>query len=202
MKKTPPETPIRDWLARPMIPVISSAEADPRVLADASLIFVQGCELVELGGILDWLRGGELRRIPVMVHVDLLGGLSSDEAGLRYVASLKKVDGIITVRSHVVAAARRVGLASILLLFLQDGRSVDRGLHLIEQSRPDAVELVPGVAALETAAQFEQVAIPRVAGGLIRSPDLVQRLLAAGFDAVSSSNAELWRLNRDPSLRR
>jgi glycerol uptake operon antiterminator len=194
-RKVSPPSPVAAWLNRSIIPVIWRTDADPGVLARARVIFVQGCELAELPVILDWLRSGPCGPIPIMVHVDLLAGLTSDDAGLRYLVGLRRIDGIITVRSHMVAAARRHGLASILLLFLQDGRSIDRGLHIIEQSRPDAVELVPGVAALETAAHFEHLTIPRIAGGLVRTPATVRRLLDSGFDAVSSSSADLWRLN-------
>lgn len=195
MAKRAPASAVRPWFARPIIPVIWNTEPDPQVLAQASVVFVQGCELSELAGILSWLRGGPAKSLPVLVHVDLLAGLSSDEAGLRYLSRLGQIDGVITVRSHVVGAARRLGLASMLLLFLQDGRSVERGLHLIEQSRPDAVELVPGVAALETAAQFAQVSVPRIAGGLVRTPEVARKLLDHGFAAVSSSDASVWKLN-------
>ncbi len=194
-KPAPRPNPVAQWLTRPIIPVIWNTEVDPATLSDASVIFVQGCELADLNRILAWLKAGPLQKTPVFVHVDLLAGLSSDDAGLRYLAELKRIDGVITVRSHVVAAARRLGFASMLLLFLQDGRSVQRGLHIVEQSRPDAIELVPGVAALETARQFQQISIPRIAGGLVRTPAVVRQLLDAGFDAVSSSESELWRMN-------
>ena len=46
------------------------------------------------------------------------------------------------------------------------GRNAPRVQRHIEQSQPDMVELVPGVAALETANAFQQVGVPRIAGGL------------------------------------
>jgi glycerol uptake operon antiterminator len=188
---------VTHWFSKPVIPVFwDLTEADCPKLEDASLLFLQGGELAELGGKLDRLSRGNLARIPVMLHIDLLAGLNNDEAGLRYLAGLKRIEGIITVRPHAVAAARRLGLASILLVFLQDGRAVERGLHVVEQCKPDAVELVPGAAALETAAQFDQLSVPRIAGGLIRTADLARRLLASGCRAVSSSNVGLWQLNR------
>jgi glycerol uptake operon antiterminator len=189
--------PIEEWLKQPVIPVFWDVDpAEEPWLKNASIAFLQGGELVELPRRLAKLRAGALGRTPLMLHIDLLGGLTSDEAGLRYLAELGLVDGIITVRGHLVTAARKLGLASILLLFLQDGRSVDRGLHVIEQSKPDAVELVPGVAALETADQFRSVRVPRIAGGLIRTPELVRRLLDNGCKCASSSDAALWRMNR------
>lgn len=187
---------VRAWLAKPVIPVFWQLGPNENSLADAKILFLQGGQLSDLPERLRRLKTGPAARIPVMLHMDLLAGLNSDEAGLRYLAELGGIDGIITVRSHLVAPARRLGLASILLLFLQDGRSIDRGLHVIEQSKPDMVELVPGVAALETAHQFAGIPVPRIAGGLVRSEALVRRLLASGCAAVSTSSSELWALNR------
>lgn len=187
---------LQTWLTKPVIPVFWQAGPDDHLLADASILFLQGGELVELEATLIRLRQGPTANTPIMLHIDLLAGLTSDEAGLRYLASLKGIDGIITVRAHMVTQARRFGLASILLLFLQDGRSVERGLHVIEQSKPDMVELVPGAAALEVAGQFERIAAPRIAGGLVRTPVLVRRLIDSGCAAVSTSDSRLWDLNR------
>ena len=197
MTKTPsPPRSMRTWLGKPVVPVFWQPGPDDKFLADASMLFLQGGELAQLPLMLARLRQGPTASKPIMLHIDLLSGLASDEAGLRYLAGLKGIDGIITVRGHLVAPARRLGLASILLLFLQDGRSVDRGLHVIEQSKPDMIELVPGVAALETAGQFQRLAIPRIAGGLVRTPTLVRRLLDSGCAAVSTSDSQLWELNR------
>ncbi|HOW69159.1 MAG TPA: glycerol-3-phosphate responsive antiterminator [Phycisphaerae bacterium] len=196
MKKDRRHQPIERWFARPIIPVVwDIGQMDCTSLAQASLVFLQGGELAALPGVLEVLTRPPLADIPVMLHIDLLAGLTSDEPGLRYLVGHKRIDGIITVRSHLIAAARRMGLAAILRLFLQDGRAVDRGLHIIEQAHPDVIELIPGVAAIETAAQFSPLPIPRIAGGLVRSADLAQRILASGCRAVSTSNEQLWNLN-------
>jgi glycerol uptake operon antiterminator len=195
MRKGPRAQDIRKWLTQPVIPVVAQTDADVAVVAEASLGFLQGCELSDLARILAWFKAGPLAHLPIMLHIDLLAGLTSDDAGLRYLAALGKIDGIITVRPHLVAAARKQGLRSILLLFLQDSRAVERGLHIVAQAQPDAIELVPGVAALEILPQFADLAVPRIAGGLIRTAELARRLLAAGCDAISTSTADLWRLN-------
>ncbi len=196
MRKSTRSQSIQTWLTRPIIPVLPQIVAEEDLRAGASLIFLQGCELADLAGTLDWLKSGTRRDVPVAVHIDLLSGLASDEAGLRYLAGLKKINGIITVRPHLVASARRLGLVAILLVFLQDSRAVERGLHITEQAQPDAIELVPGVAALEMAREFDQVAVPRIAGGLVRTAELARRLIEAGYNAVSTSNAALWQLNQ------
>ncbi|MBN1489298.1 MAG: glycerol-3-phosphate responsive antiterminator [Phycisphaerae bacterium] len=186
---------IEPWLAKPVIPVVWDITKQPQVLASAAMIFLQGGEVADLPAVLDTLDKPPLARVAVMLHIDLLAGLTSDEAGLHFVAKYPRINGIITVRSHLVASARRAGLVSILRLFLQDGRSVDRGLHLIEQSKPDIIELIPGVAAAEIADRFAGVSIPRTAGGLIRTPEVVHRILASGCRAVSTSNPALWAMN-------
>lgn len=195
MKKNPAHPHVSDWLSQPIIPVVAQVSGDRELLGRASLIFLQGGEISDLGTTLDWLKSGPCATVPVLLHIDLLAGLSSDEAGLRYLAGMNRLQGIITVRSHLVTAARRLGMAAILRLFLQDGRSVERGLHLIEQARPDVIELIPGVAAMETADRFARVTIPRIAGGLIRTADTARRIIASGCRAISTSNAELWQLN-------
>ena len=196
VKKDARPRAIGEWLVRPVIPVVWRTDADAALLAGASLIFLQGCELADLPGMLDWLKGGAAGRVPVVVHLDLLGGLASDEAGLRHLAGVGRIDGVITVRPHLVEAARRLGFAVILLQFLQDGRAVERGLHVVERSKPDAVELVPGAAAADVVRSFTKTSTPVIAGGLIRSPDLVRRLVEAGCAAVSTSDPALWELNR------
>lgn len=196
MKRASRPRSITPWLSKPVIPVVWQILPDEAPLVHASLVFLHCSQLAELSEVVAWFKRGPLAQLPIILHLDLLEGLTSDEAGLRYLASLRSVDGIITVRPHLVGVARRLGLATILLLFLQDGLAVERGLHIVEQCQPDALELVPGLAALETAAEFQKVPVPRIAGGLVRTADLVQRLRQAGCSAVSTSNAKLWLLNQ------
>jgi glycerol uptake operon antiterminator len=200
MKKRPHRRSILAWLRRPFIPVFWEIPRDATALERASVIFLQGGELTELPKVLEWLAGSPLAGVPVVLHIDLVAGLSNDEAGLRYVASLDGISGIITVRHHLVSPARRLGLACIVRLFLHDTRAVDRGLQIVESAQPDAIELLPGVAAIEVADRFRGIDLPRIAGGLVRTPQLAQRVLQSGYQAISTSDPNLWRLNRlEPS---
>jgi glycerol-3-phosphate responsive antiterminator len=52
---------------------------------------------------------------------------------------------------------------------------------VIDKSKPDAVELLPGVAAIEVADRFRDLPIPFIAGGLIRTPDIVKRSPRGGM---------------------
>jgi glycerol uptake operon antiterminator len=184
-------------LTRPIIPYLAEGAAGNfELLSAASLIMIGGGELAELPQLLERLSQPPLGRIAVLLHIDLVNGLSNDESGLRYVATLPRLDGIVTTRHHLAPAARKLGLMSVVRLFLQDGRAVERGLQVIEKSKPDAVEVLPGVAFLQVPERFAKLPIPCIAGGLIRTPEIVKQILAAGCRAVSTSNVKLWELNR------
>jgi glycerol uptake operon antiterminator len=172
----------------------------PADLASAAMIFIGGGELAELPHLMKNLSREPLAGLPVFLHLDLVNGLANDESGLRYLATLERLDGIITVRPHLVPVARKLNLLSILRLFLQDGRAVERGLQVIERAQPDAIEIMPGVSFLEVAERFANLPMPCIAGGLIRTPDEVHRILNAGAKAVSTTNVALWSLNRTPRL--
>ena len=184
------------YLTRPVIPYLTQGLGRDQDVSGASILFVGAGELAELPALMNALSRGPLARVPVLLHIDMIEGLANDEAGLKYVATLGRIDGVITVRQHLAPLARKLGLLSVLRLFLQDGRAVERGLQVIERAQPDAVELLPGVAFLEVADRFRNLPIPCIAGGLIRTPEIVRRIIDAGAKAVSTTNTELWAMNR------
>lgn len=183
------------WLDKPVIPVLSAVQGDELLLGQASVLCLQGVELADLSIVLGGFDHPSLAPIPLMLHIDLLAGLNCDEAGVRFIATQARVDGIITVRPHLVATARQLGLRTVLRMFLQDGRAVERAVSVAEKHKPDAIELLPGVAAVEAAGAFAQLAAPRLAGGLIHSEAVVRRILDSGCRAISTSDRDLWRLN-------
>ena len=168
------------------------------VVAQASMVFVQAGELADIPKALEPFRNKPLDDLTVLLHLDLVHGLAHDEAALRYIVELDRADGIVTVHHHLVALARRLNLLSIVSLFLQDTRAVGRGIAVIEKSRPDAIELLPSVAATAVADRFAQIHTPRIAGGLIYNLNSVQQVLDSGCRAASTSNRALWKFNADP----
>ena len=189
-----------DWIARHLtqsiIPYVTEGvDKHPNLIAAASIIFIGGGELAELPQLLEKLSREPFKDLPVLLHIDLVNGLSNDDSGLRYIATHERIDGVITVRHHLAPLARKLGLMSVVRLFLQDGRAVERGLQVIDKSRPDAVEVLPGVAFLQVADRFRDLPIPCIAGGLIRTPETVRQITTAGCRAVSTSNVKLWELN-------
>jgi glycerol uptake operon antiterminator len=185
-------------LTKPVIPYLTEGIGpNAALISSASVIFIGGGELADLPDLFHALEQGPLARIPALLHIDLISGLANDESGVRYVSTLPRVAGIITVRHHLAPVARKLGLCSVVRLFLQDGRAVDRGLSVVEKSKPDAVEVLPGVAFLEVADRFSHLPIPCIAGGLVRSEELVRRIIRGGCKAVSTTNVKLWTMNSE-----
>lgn len=127
----------------------------------------------------------------VCVHIDLVEGLGRDSAAVEF---LKKVgvDGIITTKPALIKDARACGIFAIQRLFMLDSRSLDSGIKSIREDHPDAVEIMPGIAAKVIASINERVDIPVIAGGLILDKSDIIDALSKGAVAVSTSDISLW----------
>ena len=119
----------------------------------------------------------------------------NNEAGLECLAQLPRIAGVVTIHHYLAKAASRLGLLSIVRLFLSDSRAVQRGLSVASKSHPDAIEILPAVAAIQAAADLQKCRLPRIAGGLCHTEADVRNALASGCRAVTSTLPSLWKLN-------
>jgi glycerol uptake operon antiterminator len=186
---------IESCLRRHVIPVVWEPTTHRDLLVRASAIFLQGGALNDLAPVLDAFSSHQLAHLPLFVHIDLVAGLENSEAGLEYLAGFERITGIVTVHHHLSGAARRLGLLSIVRLFLSDSRAVDRGLSVANKSHPDAIEILPAVVAAKVSQDFNGCPIPRIAGGLCRTEADVEEVLTSGCRAVTSTSPALWKLN-------
>jgi glycerol uptake operon antiterminator len=108
-----------------------------------------------------------------------------------------QVDGIITTKSNLVANAKRDGLSTIQRIFVLDSESLAGGLHVISNSKPDAVEILPGLIVPKTIKRIrERTSIPIIAGGLITSPQEIEEILASGAVGISTTSHSLFTFTR------
>jgi len=129
----------------------------------------------------------------IVVHIDLIGGVGKDRAGIQYLHQIG-VDAIITSRSQLVSAARAEGMTTIQRLLLLDDSALESGVRTIVRAAPDIVEVLPGIIFPEVAATLQQLlAGPFIAGGFIRTAADVARIRAAGAILSSTSTYQLWR---------
>jgi glycerol uptake operon antiterminator len=173
----------------PVIAAVKSRE-EARAAAESqvAVAFVLGGSILSLDDILTELeKGGKT----VFLHMDLIEGIGRDEAGLGYAAAHWKPAGVITTRAPLVKAAREHGLLAIQRVFLLDSGSIRSGIQLINQCRPDFVEVMPGVIP-KAIGQFKTAGRPVIAGGMVTERGEVIEALKAGALAVSTSSRELW----------
>lgn len=136
-------------------------------------------------------RGKEL-----LLHADLIAGLKPDEAAAVFLAQQVKPAGIISTRKQVVQAARKHGVLGIQRIFLLDSMALETSFQLLEHAHPDCVEVLPGVIPRAIRRIAERAKVPVFAGGLIETEEDVERALAAGATAVTTSNREMWEAYR------
>lgn len=131
----------------------------------------------------------------VLVHLDLVAGLGRDPTAVRFLKDEAGAHGVVSPGSTVIVSARKLGIVAVQRLFAHDSPSLETGLRVLEQSRPDFIEVLPGLALPRVAGILrKRLHQPLIAAGLIRSEEEVRAVLRAGAVAVDTSARELWNL--------
>ncbi|WP_276356658.1 glycerol-3-phosphate responsive antiterminator [Cohnella caldifontis] len=131
----------------------------------------------------------------ILLHADLIDGLKSDEYGAEFLAQEVRPAGIISTRNNVLLTAKKKGLITIQRFFLLDSTALENSFVQIEKTKPDFVELLPGIMPVIIKQFAEAAAVPVIAGGLIRTEDDVRSALEAGAVAVTTSRRPLWNVS-------
>lgn len=128
------------------------------------------------------------------IHIDLIDGFSKDTWGLEYIVKNIHPDGIITTKSNLVRMGKDLGAFTIQRLFILDSMSLEKGIQSIRSTRPNAIEILPGIMPKIVKIIYEETRIPIITGGLIMDKDDVIQSLKAGAIAVSTSNKYVWEM--------
>ncbi len=172
-------------------PIIGAIETSTDVSnAPCSIFFILGGELSELEF---QIKNIIALKKQVYVHMDLIQGIKADEAGLRFVKSLGP-HGIITTHSRLISKAKELDLFAIQRLFLLDRKNLKSGIKSVKKSKPDAIEVLPGVVYKATKELMDETNIPIISGGLMMDKEDVIGSLKVGAIGVSTSLKELWTL--------
>ena len=159
-------------------------------LRHVGIIFVLGGTIFDLPKIVD--LAGRHEKV-VFADIDLIKGAAKDAAGIRYLAKESRVQGIITTKSNLISSAQKEGLSSIQRIFLLDSESLTGGLSVVEKSKPDAVEILPGLILPKIMDRIRSVtAIPIIAGGLITKKEEVKEVLSSGAVGISTTSPHLF----------
>lgn len=175
-----------------VLPVLRNMKEFERLLkSDHEYIIFLEIRLAQLKQLVQAAKKAEKK---VILHVDLIQGLKTDSYGFEYLVREVKPDGIVSTRSNVIALAKKNNLMTIQRLFLLDSQALEHNINLINQVKPDYIEILPGIIPSVIKEVFDKTGIPVIAGGLIRTKEDILLAYDGGAKAISTSQPELWEL--------
>ena len=179
---------------RPNIAAFRDTEDIPvQGLKHTDVFFILGGTIFDLPHIVEQTK--RYKKL-VLVDIDLIKGVGKDASGIQFLAHESQVDGIITTRSNLIQSAQKEKLVSIQRIFVLDSASLAGGLSVIEKSKPDAVEVLPGLILPKIMKDIrKKTSIPVIAGGLITQEEEVREILAAGAIGISTSSSPLFAVS-------
>ena len=180
-------------------PVIAAVKSDAGLQAavemeEIQVIFVLYGDVCTIPEILERIKAAGKK---AMVHIDLIAGLSAKEISVEFIARQTRADGIITTQPALVRRAKELGIFAVLRFFVIDSLALKNIENLEMQcgtSRPDFIEVLPGVMPKVLGRIAKVSRIPMIAGGLITEKEDVIAALSVGAIAVSSTNQDVWKL--------
>lgn len=171
-------------------PIIAATDRNgwkDAVTSDCEVLFHLGADILTVkDDILFAKNHGKY----VFVHIDLAEGIGKDKHGVLWLKNLG-ADGIISTRTQLIRVAKDANMLSIQRFFLLDTKGMHSVAETIENTRPDFIEIMPGVIP-KALKLFSNGAIPVIAGGLIETKVEVTSALSSGAVAVSTGKKELW----------
>jgi glycerol-3-phosphate responsive antiterminator len=130
----------------------------------------------------------------VMVHMDLISGLSSREISVDFIDRETDADGIISTKQPQIRRAKELGLYTVHRFFVIDSAACENVEKHIKTVRPDCVELMPGVMPKVIKLMKKNISVPIIAGGLISDREDIMAALDSGAISISTTREELWFL--------
>ncbi len=123
-----------------------------------------------------------------LVHIDMVHGISSDEHGAEFLCQRLRADGIISSKTRIIETTKKNRKIAIQRMFLIDSKSIERGIETIQKSQPDIVEVMPAIAFNIIPYINNQIDIPIIGGGLLKSKEDIIEGLKAGCIAFTVSD--------------
>ena len=127
----------------------------------------------------------------LFIHIDLAEGIGKDKEGIQYLKNLG-VDGIISTRSNIIKYAREAKLSTVQRFFALDSKSVNSIMDTVKVSKPEMIEIMPGVIYKIIRNLKEKLNVPIIAGGLIETQAEIDQALSEGAFAISTSKNVFW----------
>lgn len=180
-------------------PVITSLVAndalEPLLKTSSHISFILAGDIFSVERTVEKIKdAGKL----AFVHFDLIAGIGKDQMGVRYLADKIGADGVVTTRSNIITAGKRLGMLTVQRLFAFDSVSIDNGIKVIKSTQPHAIEVLPGMVVPRIIDRIhKELDIPVIAGGLITDMYDLEAALESGAIGISTSAKKLWQWQDD-----
>ena len=157
---------------------------------DENVVFVLYGEVASIADITEQLKAAGKQ---VMVHMDLISGLSAREEAVDFIARYTKADGIISTRYEQIKRGKQLNLSTIYRIFVIDSKALSNlNRHIGDYA--DIVEILPGLMPKIISRMKKELNVPIIAGGLISDKEDVIQALDAGAIAISTTSEEVWNM--------
>ena len=170
----------------PVVAAIKDEEGLKKCLgSDIPIVFVLYGDICNIRDIVGRLKqAGKI----VIIHLDLITGLSSKEIAVTYLRSVTHGDGIISTKPAVIRKAKEEGMFAIMRFFI----AFESIQKQVEYVHPDMIEILPGLMPKVIRKICSQSRIPVIAGGLITDKEDIMAALGAGAISISTTNQKVW----------
>lgn len=128
----------------------------------------------------------------IFIHLDLAEGIGKDKCGIIFSKNIG-IDGIISTRVNIIKAAREAELFTVQRFFIVDSHSINTTAEALKASKPDMIEVMPGVVTKIIKSLKAITNTPIIAGGLIETSKEISDALSCGASAVSTGKSEFWK---------
>lgn len=157
--------------------------------SDSQIIFILFGDICSIASIVDRVK--EQGRV-AMVHLDLVSGFDGREIAVDYIKNMTRADGIISTKTSQINRAKELGLYAVHRFFALDSRSLENIRKQSAATKPDCIEILPGIMPKVITRVTKSQKIPVIAGGMIENKEDVMLALRAGATSISTTKQELW----------
>lgn len=178
----------------PVIAAVKDEEGLKKCLeSEIPIVFVLYGDICSISEIVSRLKkAGKI----VIVHLDLLTGLSSKEIAVTYLKSVTHADGLISTKPGIIKKAKEEGMFAIMRFFVIDSIAYESIRKQTESVRPDMIEILPGLMPKVIRHICRDSIVPVIAGGLITDREDIMGALGAShklyvFNTLIASSKEV-----------
>lgn len=176
----------------PIIAAVNNLEIlDSALNSPCEIIFLLTGNIFNLKEIAHRVRD---KNKELYIHVDSIDGFSKDTWGLEYIIKNIYPDGIITAKDNLIKLSKSMGVFTIQRLFITDSISLGHGMKSIKTTRPNAIEILPGIMPKIIKKIITDINMPVISSGLISDKEDFDLIIKAGAIAISSSKKRIWYL--------